>query len=198
MTPASDLRRRLRVARNALDRAERRSHARALARLLGKQLLFLRARRIGAYRSVKGEIDPSPLLALAHTGRKQCFLPVLQPRPGRRLWFLPYRPGDPLVNNRFGIPEPGVRSRDIRLPWALDLLLVPLVGFDARCNRLGMGGGYYDRSLSYLHRRRRWRRPLLVGIAHECQRVETLATNPWDVPLDLVVTEARIYARKVT
>ena len=70
-----------------------------------------------------------------------------------------------------------------------------LVGFDARCNRLGMGGGYYDRTLAYLRHRVHWRRPLLVGVAHECQRVERLEANPWDVPLDLVVTERRIYAR---
>jgi 5-formyltetrahydrofolate cyclo-ligase len=72
---------------------------------------------------------------------------------------------------------------------------MPLVGFDANCNRLGMGGGFYDRTLAYLRLRRCWRRPLLIGIAHECQRVERLETNTWDVPLDLVVTEERIYRR---
>jgi len=196
MTPASTLRRRLRVARRALSPAEQRRHARALAHSLGKQTTFLRARRVGAYWSTNGEIDPFPLLQQAPTRRWRCFLPVLRAYPQRKLWFLEYRPDDPLANNRLGIPEPRLRNRRIRLPWTLDLLLVPLVGFDAQCNRLGMGGGYYDRTLAYLCRRRHWRRPRLIGIAHECQRVETLTPNPWDVPLDMIVTEAHIYARQ--
>lgn len=193
---ARALRHRLRAARSSLGRAEQRSHSLALARLLGRQIAFLRAHRIGAYWSADGEIDPLPLLRLAHARHKRCFLPVLRPHPRKKLWFLEYRLGDPLDTNRFGIPEPRLRNRRIRLPWALDLLLLPLVGFDADCNRLGMGGGYYDRTLAYRRRHRRWRRPRLVGIAHECQRVKALQTNPWDVPLDMVVTEKRIYVRK--
>jgi 5-formyltetrahydrofolate cyclo-ligase len=72
-------------------------------------------------------------------------------------------------------------------------LLLPLVGFDETGNRLGMGGGYYDRTLSYLRQRKHWRRPRLVGIAHECQKVDALAPSPWDVPLDMIVTEERVY-----
>jgi len=197
MTPAGTLRRRLCAARAALGPVEQRRHARALARSLGKQTAFLRACRVGAYWSTNGELDPFPLLRLAHTRRKRCFLPVLRSRPHRKLWFLEYRPGDPLTDNRFGIPEPRLHNRRIRLPWALDLLLVPLVGFDARCNRLGMGGGYYDRTLAYLRRRRYWRRPRLIGIAHECQRVEALTPTPWDVPLDMIVTEARTCSLKI-
>jgi 5-formyltetrahydrofolate cyclo-ligase len=141
-------------------------------------------------------MDPLPLLRLAHARHKRCYLPVLRPHPRRKLWFVEYRPGEPLARNAFGIPEPRLRNRRIRLPWALDLLLVPLVAFDANCNRLGMGGGYYDRTLAYLAQRRRWRRPLLVGIAHECQRVDVVPTNPWDVPLDMVATEDRTWVRR--
>lgn len=197
MTPAGTLRRRLRAARRTLSPTEQRRHAQALARSLGKHTIFLRACRVGAYRSTNGELDPFPLLQQVPTRRKRCFLPALRAYPQRKLRFLEYRPGDPLAHNRFGIPEPRLRNRRIRLPWTLDLLLVPLVGFDARCNRLGMGGGgYYDRTLAYLRRRRHWRRPRLIGIAHECQRVEALTPNPWDVPLDTIVTEARIYSRQ--
>ena len=196
MTPNGVLRPRLRATRIALSPSEQRNHSHALARSLGKHTAFLRAHRIGAYWSANGEIDPFPLLRLAHANHKLCFLPVIRPHSGRKLWFLEYSPGDPLQRNRFGIAEPRLRNRRTRLAGALDLLLVPLVGFDADCNRLGMGGGYYDRTLSYLGRRRRWHRPLLVGIAHECQRVEAIETKPWDVPLDMVATEERIYARK--
>jgi 5-formyltetrahydrofolate cyclo-ligase len=100
--------------------------------------------------------------------------------------------------NRFNIPEPTLRNRRLRLAWTLDLLLVPLVGFDAGGNRLGMGGGFYDRTLSYLSHRTYWRRPRLIGIAHECQRVAELRLRPWDVPLDMVVTERQVYRRGPT
>jgi 5-formyltetrahydrofolate cyclo-ligase len=196
MIPSSVLRRRLRAERNLLGPAEQRKHSRALARSLGRQAAFLRADRVGFYWGSEGEIDPFPLLRLAHADRKRYFLPVLRSHPRKKLWFLEYRLGDPLERNRLGIPEPRLRNRRIRLPWALDLLLVPLVGFDDECNRLGMGGGYYDRTLAYLRLRRSWYRPLLVGLAHECQRVGSLDTNPWDVPLDMVATEARIYIRR--
>jgi len=196
MQSQAQLRRRLRAARRALRPTERRAHARDLARLLGKHLAFLRAGRVAAYWAADGELDPFPLLRLAHARHKRCHLPVLRPHPARKLWFVDYGFDEPLTKNVYGIPEPRLRSRRLRLPWALDLLLMPLVGFDAECNRLGMGGGFYDRTLAYLHLRERWRRPLLVGIAHECQRVERLDPNPWDVPLDLVVTERQIYRRE--
>jgi 5-formyltetrahydrofolate cyclo-ligase len=195
MQSQTQLRRALRAKRRALPPAEQRAHARDLAHLLGKHLAFLHAYRVAAYWAADGELDPFPLFRLAHARHKRCHLPVLRPHPTRKLWFLDYRFDEPLTKNVYGIPEPALRSGRIRLPWALDLLLMPLVGFDANCNRLGMGGGFYDRTLAYLRLRRCWRRPLLIGIAHECQRVERLETNPWDVPLDLVVTEERIYRR---
>jgi 5-formyltetrahydrofolate cyclo-ligase len=97
--------------------------------------------------------------------------------------------------NRYGIPEPSRRTGRQRNAQGLDVLVLPLVGFDGDCNRLGMGGGYYDRSLSYLSQRRHWRRPHLIGVAHECQRVPHVPVCPWDMPLDLVVTERGVYRK---
>lgn len=189
------LRRELRARRRALSRPEQRRHALALARRLGRHPTFLRARRIGIYWPADGELDPRPLLKLPQARGKRWQLPVLWPHPHPRLWFLSYRTDAPMHPNRFGIPEPARRNRRLRLAWTLDLLLVPLVGFDAQCNRLGMGGGYYDRTLGYLSQRRHWRRPHLIGIAHECQRVKRLPVRPWDVALDLIVTEHQVYRR---
>jgi len=101
-----------------------------------------------------------------------------------------------LLPNRFGIPEPPLKHRHIRMPWGLELILLPLVAFDSDCNRLGMGGGFYDRTLAYLRHRCCWRRPRLIGVAHECQRVEGLPVNEWDVALDAVITERRVYRRR--
>ena len=97
--------------------------------------------------------------------------------------------GDPLVPNRFAIPEPMPQRRPPHPAWQLDLLLVPLVAFDARGNRLGMGGGYYDRTLAYLRRRTHWRRPHVLALAHALQRVDALPKNAWDIPVDGVITE---------
>ncbi len=168
----------------------------ALTRVLGRERDFRCARRIAAFWPADGELDPHPLLAAAQRGGgASILLPVLRPGQQRRLWFVRYAPGDTLTANRLGIPEPRRGRQGPHQTWALDLILVPLVGFDAHCNRLGMGGGYYDRTLAFLRQRRHWLRPRLIGIAHECQRVTRLALRPWDVPLDAVATERRIYRR---
>jgi 5-formyltetrahydrofolate cyclo-ligase len=130
---------------------------------------------------------------MAVAAGKRCYLPVLHPFAGPALWFCEWRPGDPLVPNRFAIPEPIVTRRTLRTARELDFLLVPLVAFDNAGSRLGMGGGYYDRTLAYLRLRDHWRRPRVVGLAHSFQRVESLPRNAWDVPVDAVATERALH-----
>jgi 5-formyltetrahydrofolate cyclo-ligase len=132
-------------------------------------------------------------MMLALKAGKQVYLPVLRNRPSNSLWFTAYRPGDRLVNNCYGIPEPVMHSRRIVMPWSLDMVFVPLVAFDRSGNRLGMGGGYYDRTFAFRRMRSHWRGPKLIGLAHEFQRVEQLLNQVWDIPLDGVITEQRIY-----
>jgi len=142
---------------------------------------------VAGYLAADGEIDPGRTLALARRMGKQTVLPVLR---GSALVFAVHGPGVALEPNRFGIAEPvGTAHRHAR---AIDLVLVPLVGFDDRGNRLGMGGGFYDRTFAYLRARHRWRRPHLVGVAHPEQRVDALESQPWDVPLTAVVTPAGV------
>lgn len=191
------LRRRLRRARRELSSHEQRAHAQAVATRLQRSGLGQAAHRIALYIPSGGELDPWPIVArLRH--QRRWHLPVLRGHAPGRLWFVRYRPGEALRPNRFGIPEPVRRGRQIRPAQGLDLILVPLVGFDRACHRLGMGAGFYDRSLAFLQQRRHWRRPRLIGLAHECQRVEALAPKPWDIPLDAVITEAAIYRRADT
>lgn len=134
-------------------------------------------------------MDLSPLISRLWSMGKRTYLPGLH---GQELWFLPYTRYTPLCRNRFGIPEPDAPPRSRCLRQALDLVLMPLVAFDESGNRLGMGGGYYDRTFAYLLNRRRWRRPMLLGVAYEFQCVESLPTRHWDVPLDGVVTDKRV------
>jgi len=185
------LRRAMRQRRRHLAREQQHHAATALARLLGHDPLFRRSRHIVFYLASDGELSLNPLLERAWTMRKQCYLPVIM--PDERLRFAPYHPGDPLAPNVFGIPEPvraGLPIVDARI---LDLVLMPLVAFDVAGNRLGMGGGFYDRTLAYLRHRRHWRKPRLLGIAHHFQCIPALERQWWDVPLDGIATELRIY-----
>lgn len=172
---------------------QRRSAARHLARRLARTGLFRNSRRIAFYFPHDGEMDTFPLLYRAWSMNKLCYLPVLEPLGSNRLRFAPYEPHHPLTPNRFGIPEPAAPPRDRVCAAGLDLILLPLVAFDGQGNRLGMGGGYYDRTLAFLRHRRHWRRPRLLGLAYEFQRVEHLDVRPWDMPLDGIATETGLY-----
>lgn len=187
------LRRLLRKARRALTPSEQRQAAQGLYRQLAQHPLFRRAKHISLYLPTDGEIDPSLLLRAAQRRGKATYLPVLSAWPRTKMVFQRVRPGEKLLPNRFCILEPRVNIRRQRKVWALDLVLMPLVGFDDEGGRLGMGGGFYDRSLAYLARRQRWRKPTLLGLAHECQKVDRLAQASWDVPMAGTVTNKQWY-----
>ena len=185
------LRRSLRHQRRALSEHEQRLAAQRLCQRLKTLPEIRRARRLSLYLPVNGEIDPTPLIPWLRQRNVNIYLPVLRPFSANRLWFVAYRPDTPMIKNRFGIWEPDVRfsaQRRNRLPtWALDTLIVPLVGFDANANRMGMGGGFYDRSLAFMHRP--GPSPTLIGVTHACQQVASLPVEPWDVPLQVVVSD---------
>lgn len=190
MKSRGGLRSEMRARRRAVPESQRAPMARALARNLGRSLRVRCARRIACYLSNDGEIDLGPAMDLLGRGGRRILLPVLH---GERLWFLPFGSGTPLARNRFGIPEPAVSARRRCPARDLDLVLVPLVAFDATGNRLGMGGGFYDRTFAYLGNRAAWRRPLLIGVAYEFQRLDALPSQSWDIPLQGVATEKRLY-----
>jgi 5-formyltetrahydrofolate cyclo-ligase len=187
------LRRVLRAQRKALDAHRQAEAAERLKRLLLTLPVFRSSRRVACYLPNDGEIDPTPLIVQLWAAGRRCYLPVLSRLSRDRLWFARYLPDTRLVDNRFGIPEPDVPPRTWVRAHELDLVLMPLVGFDLDGNRLGMGGGFYDRSLDFLRRRRHWRRPRLIGLAHDFQRVDRLLPAPWDVPMQYVVTDRAIY-----
>ena len=144
---------------------------------------------VAGYWAVRGELPLHALLADPRAGFTYC-LPVLQ--PDRSLRFAPWRFGDPLVQNRYGIPEPDLAPASCLAPGDLDAALLPLTGFDRRGNRLGSGAGYYDRSFAFLTRVPRPSKPLLVGIGYAFQEVDSLDAKPWDVPLDIVATDQEL------
>jgi len=185
------LRQSIRQQRRSLSHAEAEQCAEQLAHRTARHPLVLQSQRIAAYLAADGEIDPYPLMQSLWASGKTLYLPVLAPFSKQKLWFAKFNPADTLVFNRFGIPEP-VRRRLIK-PCALDLVLTPLVAFDSSGHRVGMGGGYYDRSFAFMRRRHYWRKPRLLGLAYELQKQSSITPNDWDIPLDAVATEACIY-----
>lgn len=182
------LRRELRTLRKSLTPAQQRQASLGLIRQLTSLPNYRSVRHIALYWANDGEIDVTPLMIRLLADRKKVYLPVLhpfQPRLRFRLW----RPRMAMKPNRFGIPEP--RGGPALSPWCLDWVLLPLVGFDDMGGRLGMGGGFYDRT--FAHEGRWPRQPARIGVAHECQRVGQVPLEPWDIPLAAVATDQSIY-----
>lgn len=186
----SQLRKRLRARRVLLPANERIAAATALTASLEQLPEFLVDARIAGYWAVRGEM---PLLAafasMRSRGQTYC-LPILS--DDGTLRFAPWEPGAALATNRFGIPEPDIAQDQQFSPNDLDVVLVPLVGFDRRGNRLGSGGGWYDRSFAFLHDGPRPTRPVLVGIGYHFQETEELVPEPWDVHLDFIATDREL------
>ncbi len=193
MSATVALRKQMRALRRALPAAERHRCARQLARRVAALKAFSHAHHLAAYLAVDAEMDPAPLLERAWVLGKQVYLPVLAGTPAAHLLFAPYHPHSAMQANRFGIMEPVVPVGELLPPQRLDLVLTPLVAFDASGTRLGMGGGFYDRSFAFRGNPAHLPRPLLLGLAYELQNVTELPRQPWDIPLDGIVTEQALY-----
>ncbi|WP_372832367.1 5-formyltetrahydrofolate cyclo-ligase [Pontibacterium sp.] len=193
MNPRQQLRQDIRRKRRALTRTEQLRAAKRLHAQLCRRPDFIRARHIALYLPNDGEIDPRPLLESCWKMGKKTYLPVLHPILHNRLWFVPFDRQTKLVRNIYKIEEPPIIKAPRRPPWALDLVLLPLVAFDADGNRMGMGGGYYDRTFSFKSRRQSIPGPKLIGLAHELQRVERLPVENWDIPLAGIISDQASY-----
>lgn len=182
----------LRQRRRAIPAGERIAGAEKLAAHLLSLPFAPQAGYVAGYWAMDGEIALHVWQLRLPANAVYC-LPVLY---GDHLRFAPWKPGDPLGSNRYGIPEPDLSPESLLEASALSLVVAPLVGFDAQGRRLGMGAGWYDRTFAF--RRERAAPPWLVGAAFAAQRVDGLSAQAWDVPLDAVCTEteALIPARK--
>lgn len=186
-TNKKSLRKQARSARAALSPDYRRLAERQALRRALRAGLFLKGRRWAFYLPMGEEFDALPLLNQALHMGKDCYLPITAQRIAQPLRFARLDGRHGLTHNRYGIIEP--HSRNLMNARRLDVMIMPLVGFDRQGRRLGMGGGYYDATLAYLRSRRRWRRPLLVGVAYACQELKEVPAEPWDVRLDMILTE---------
>jgi 5-formyltetrahydrofolate cyclo-ligase len=189
------LRSSLREKRQELSPEQQETAAVSLFSMLGNQDFFRVAQRIAFYQVADGEIDPRMLLDLALSEGKSCFLPVIQQDNPEFVSFAPYDANTELVPNKWGIAEPP--ATEVISPTNFDVVFVPLVGFSKSCFRLGMGKGFYDRTFSFKIFNRR-SSPMLVGLAHESQLVDSFPVESWDVRLDAVATEKKIYRPDIT
>jgi 5-formyltetrahydrofolate cyclo-ligase len=193
-TPKQTQRRLLRQQRAALAPQQQQQCARAMAQHLRRQSVWRNARHIALYLPVRGEADPRVIRRYA-LPRQQFYLPVLSPfRRDKRLWFICWNAQTRFRLNRFRIPEPLPRYRQRRSARWLDLVVTPLVAFDHSGTRMGMGGGFYDRTFAFKHNTTlHASRPHLVGLAYDFQRIDKLERQSWDVPLDALVSETQFF-----
>jgi 5-formyltetrahydrofolate cyclo-ligase len=185
-TTMKKLRMNAKAARRSMSSAERSRASRRIADRFLNSRYFLVSDTIGCYISTWNEVDTSAIIERAWSAKKRVFLPVTAAHG--KMTFHETLPETELVRNHFGLWQPvSGRPMDAK---ELDVVVTPLVAFDSQGNRIGMGGGYFDRTFAFLSGRQHWLRPKLIGVAFECQRVEKIAPNPWDIPVFTVFTEA--------
>jgi 5-formyltetrahydrofolate cyclo-ligase len=190
--PSIDIRQLKRNQRRALSAIEQQQHSQALCQNVTALKVYRESQHIAFYIANDGEIDPQHLIEQARFSGKNVYLPVLSPLKNS-LYFAPFEANSRLALNRFNIPEPVCDASALKKASQLDLLLLPLVAFDTDGNRMGMGGGFYDRTLAFLQERHLPKKPVLAGLAHEIQKVERLHAQSWDIPLDYIITEKQLY-----
>jgi len=177
-------RQRLLALRTGVPAAERLRWGEAIAATLWDVLGVRAPLTLGIYWPFRAEFDPRPLLDRLIAAGSAVALPAVIDKKGP-LEYRAWRPGEPLVDGVWNIPVP--ERRDIVIP---DAVLAPLVGFDRVCYRLGYGGGYFDRTLAALRPR-----PFAIGVGFELSRLATIHPQPFDVPMDVIVTEAGLRRR---
>ena len=197
MTSRSKLRTTLREKRRALTAEQQHSAGVALYDVIKAWAGLDGAQHIALYLANDGEISPEYLMHQLWEAGKRCYLPVVNGSDGT-LIFAEHKSSDsPLVFNRYGIPEPDLSCVDTIPVDKIDLVFVPLTGFDEAGRRLGMGGGYYDKTFAFTAEKNgvnTRQKPILVGLAHECQKVEAIPVESWDVPMETIITDSQVYS----
>jgi len=194
----SQLRSSMRNTRRSISPKQQSQAAEKLLPRILEQEDFNKASNIVFYQAFDGEINPSLVMQAALTQGKRCFLPLIG-ETRETLAFVEYKSGATLTRNSFGILEPTLYPNDALAPEHMDMIFMPLVAFDLSGTRLGMGKGYYDKKLAFMLGNSReksltsGKKPVLIGLAHECQRVEQLERAEWDVPMDKIITDQTIY-----
>jgi len=188
-----ELRLQLRATRSSIPRTKGDQAAASLCTNASQLPYFNSANRVALYWAHDDEISTMPLIHSILEQGKECFLPVLLIDPHQKLAFASYTRETPLIKNRYDIPEPELTFSSIIRLVDLDIIFVPLVGFDNSGRRLGRGGGYYDATFAELHKSKTNKWPKLVGLSYDCQQIDEVPADIWDWQLDAVVTESDVF-----
>jgi 5-formyltetrahydrofolate cyclo-ligase len=189
------LRIKMRRERQNLSKQQQQIASKNLLKNLLSLTSFNESQHISIYLAADGEIDPLHIIDYCWAHDKAVYLPVLDPDKHNQLLFVRYLADTKMSVNKYQIAEPSLPYHQIKPAQELDLALFPLVAFDEQGHRMGMGGGYYDRSFEFKHLNENTKesKPMLVGLAHEIQKVEDLTTESWDIPLSNIITDQAIY-----
>ncbi|PIW59726.1 5-formyltetrahydrofolate cyclo-ligase [Shewanella sp. CG12_big_fil_rev_8_21_14_0_65_47_15] len=188
-TNRDQLRKTIRAARKSLSATEQSQASLSACQHMLDTLQTKKAQHVALYLTHDGELATPPLVEALWQRGIQTYLPRLHPFNAGQLLFLHYTPDTPMQPNQFGILEPQLDVRAIMPIERLDVVITPLVAFDLKGNRMGMGGGYYDRTLANWQQKGK---PLPMGYAHDCQQVTSLPCEHWDVPLPFIITPSRV------
>jgi 5-formyltetrahydrofolate cyclo-ligase len=193
-TRRNQLRQLIRQRRQALTPALQQQAALDLVHQFAVHPALARMQHLALYLSNDGELDTGPLIQFLWQQGKSVYLPILHPHKPGFLVFQHYSANTPMTQNKFGIAEPVLNATQLKPLPEIEMIGLPLVAFDVFGNRMGMGGGYYDRTLATAIFCQP--APLLVGLAHQCQQVEQVPVESWDIPLNLVVTPEQLIIPK--
>lgn len=188
-----EARQQLRAARSAVAMPQRDEDAINLCQMASSLPYLQEANNVALYWPCDDEISTLPLLNDCLKANKNCFLPVLLVDQPQKLAFASYTPETPVIKNRYSILEPDLTFASLIKLLDLDIIFVPLVGFDAQGHRLGRGGGFYDTTFAELHKNHNDEWPKLVGLGYSCQYIDSVPIDHWDWKLDAVVTESDIF-----
>jgi len=187
------LRQEIRNKRRQLTAQQQSDAAIALLHRFSADERIMQAKHMALYLSNDGELNTTLIIDWCWQQDKCVYLPVVHPFTQGHLLFLRFEPQTALINNRYGIGEPQLDVRAIIPAEQLDIICTPLVAFDKTGARLGMGGGFYDRTLSRWYLQDKMQNissPYSIGLAHDCQLVDSLPTQQWDIPLSEIITPA--------
>ncbi len=185
----SEIRRSLRPLRRLISAEYRQKASAAAAKHFSESSFFRDYQIFACYEALADELNTQILIQALWKAGKACYLPLVPSGEDKTLRFALYEEGMKLELNRYRVLEPS-KSAQILSAQELEVVLLPLLAFDDQGNRLGTGGGYYDWTFAF--KQQGLKKPALIGLAYELQRVEKIPHEPFDVPLEAVVTEAGV------
>lgn len=196
MKNRKNIRQEVRYKRSQLSDLHQQEQAVLLCEKLIRQTEVKHAKKIAIYLANDGELNTQPFINWCWHNEISVYLPVIHPFSKGNLLFLKYSETSILIKNKYGILEPKLDVRNIITVNNLDIIFTPLVAFDQRGNRLGMGGGFYDRTLANWHiqyQQNKQTKLLPIGLAHDCQKIEKIPFESWDIPLPIIITPTTRY-----